>query len=395
MESGPEGLSKWKGAKPSMLLVPKNVTLQWQTACAVHLQGFKVILYDSEGRQEALARKDIEAWNDPVRTIVITTYGILSSRHSATAVRKATDLGKVGNLSPDLKGLFGLLIVDEAHLIKNVATVRFEASRALDADQTVLLTGTPISNRTEDVLGLLSLLQGDKIWSRTNLDPDAYNPFEDDAHPELRATAQAFERYVRDIESPSEQGKLVKAIYREVLLRRTYATIVDGQRIGEDIPPQTTRRVDVIPDELNRKELIATIQASKSQLFHWNDSSETLILNAKTARDMVQSTTWLPFKHLGHWGAKDLEKYWRKESTLRDFMSDICLDIKEGKLGFNPRTLSDDELLDRVASKSPKLQALMGIVADITMILHTKLVVWAEYPAEQVLILKVEFPNMY
>jgi SNF2 family DNA or RNA helicase len=55
----------------------------------------------------------------------------------------------------NIRGVFDLVVIDEAHYMANPLTARTESVRRLDAKEWIMLTGTPVQNR---VRGLLSLL---------------------------------------------------------------------------------------------------------------------------------------------------------------------------------------------------------------------------------------------
>lgn len=72
-------------------------------------------------------------------------------------------LSRVG--SPDL------VIVDEAHHLRNPGTKRYEAAAALcDRKRVLLLTATPLQNRRNDLLAQLALFLGDAAYSASDND---------------------------------------------------------------------------------------------------------------------------------------------------------------------------------------------------------------------------------
>lgn len=48
-----------------------------------------------------------------------------------------------------------IMIVDEAHRLKNTASATFKEIQAIQRDHCVLLTGTPLQNRTEELWAIL------------------------------------------------------------------------------------------------------------------------------------------------------------------------------------------------------------------------------------------------
>jgi SNF2 family DNA or RNA helicase len=77
----------------------------------------------------------------PDTDIIIINFDILKQNHHALITRN-----------------FDLLVIDEAHNVRNVNTQRYNFLKPLAAKHVVALTGTPIWNKAEDMWALLTLL---------------------------------------------------------------------------------------------------------------------------------------------------------------------------------------------------------------------------------------------
>jgi hypothetical protein len=102
------------------------------------------------------------------KTVILTTLKKLSRRHEPAPSRakrvrdgmlaKQADAADLQPLNPlgqwdhDLHELFDLVIVDEAHLVKNFGTAGHATISWLQPQFTVLAIGTPAPNRVDDFL---------------------------------------------------------------------------------------------------------------------------------------------------------------------------------------------------------------------------------------------------
>jgi len=89
--------------------------------------------------------------------IVIVPFSVIS-RHVETFISKT-------------KGCrWGLIVIDEAHQVKNPSTAQSKACKRLcttRADHTLLLTGTPIPNRLMELFNLVNMYISKKNpWNR-------------------------------------------------------------------------------------------------------------------------------------------------------------------------------------------------------------------------------------
>ncbi|HVL48757.1 MAG TPA: DEAD/DEAH box helicase [Candidatus Thermoplasmatota archaeon] len=124
-----------------------------------------------------------------------------------------------------------VLILDEAHLVRNPETQRAQLARALPQTRRILLTGTPLVNGIADFYELLRHVDALRWTSRASfqetwvVDPDLFNKY-----PQVRkATADFIQRATADV----------------VLRRRK-------EEVLAELPPRTisVRRHDLAPEDL-------------------------------------------------------------------------------------------------------------------------------------------------
>jgi superfamily II DNA or RNA helicase len=140
--------------------------------------------------------------------VLVASYGLLHTESDLLASRR-----------------FAVAVFDEAQNLKNAETRRAKASKLIQADFRLALTGTPVENRLEE------------LWSLF-----------DTVSSGLLGSAESFHRRFA---APIQKGdgaqarQALKALVRPYLLRRTKAQVL------EELPPRTEMvlEVELGPDE--------------------------------------------------------------------------------------------------------------------------------------------------
>jgi SNF2 family DNA or RNA helicase len=128
-------LSKLAEKNPSgtyLIVVPTSLVFNWQNEIAKFTPHLRV--FENYGKNRV---KSVSAFENS--QLVLTTYGSLMS---------------------DIKHFkeydFSCVILDEGQAIKNPDSKRYKMVRLLQAQQRIVLTGTPIENNTLDIFSLLT-----------------------------------------------------------------------------------------------------------------------------------------------------------------------------------------------------------------------------------------------
>jgi superfamily II DNA or RNA helicase len=120
--------------RPSLVVAPRSVVFNWIEEAERFAPRLRVADFSGAGRAELL----------PVlgeHDLVVTTYGVVR--------REAARLAKTP---------FDYVVLDEAQMVKNPATLTAKAVRLLRAEHRLALTGTPVENHLGELWALLDFL---------------------------------------------------------------------------------------------------------------------------------------------------------------------------------------------------------------------------------------------
>ncbi len=187
--------------RASLVVVPRSLIFNWQREAARFTPEIKLLVHADQNRD-----KSGESFDD--YDIVLTTYGIL--------VRDIEIL-------KDHK--FACAILDESQSIKNPAALSAKASRLLNAEQRITLTGTPVENSTQD------------LWSQFAF-----------LNPGLLGSLEQFRtQFGAAIDRTQDETKAnqLRRLVHPFLLRRT------KEQVAPELPPRTERIVytEMEPDQ--------------------------------------------------------------------------------------------------------------------------------------------------
>ncbi|CAM0908654.1 unnamed protein product [Alopecurus aequalis] len=121
---------------PHLIVVPTSVMLNWETEFLKWCPAFKILTYFGSAKERKQKR---QGWNKPnFFHVCITTYRLVIQDSKAFKRKK-----------------WKYLILDEAHLIKNWKSQRWQTLLNFNSKRRILLTGTPLQN---DLMELWSLM---------------------------------------------------------------------------------------------------------------------------------------------------------------------------------------------------------------------------------------------
>ena len=188
---------------PALVVVPTSVVANWLDEARRFAPTLNVLPYVGAARAPLL--------DDPGPfDLVVTTYTLLH-----------LDAERIGAVT------WSSAVLDEAQAIKNPATKRARAARALRADFRVVTTGTPIQNHVTDLYSLFNFINPGLLGSAQQFRRNFARAAEDDADAAVHARAR------------------LRRLVAPFILRRLKAEVLD------DLPPRTeiTLHVEMSPAE--------------------------------------------------------------------------------------------------------------------------------------------------
>jgi SNF2 family DNA or RNA helicase len=206
----------------TLVIVPAALVGQWQAELR---EKFGI---EARSSEDAEFRSEPErAWAEASGVVVASLQLARSARHAPLVREQKWDL----------------VVVDEAHHVKNRETASYQLVDALKSRYLLLLTATPVENSLDELYNLVTLLK-----------------------PGQLATPAAFRREFLakgDPFSPKNRDKL-RSLLAEVMIRNTRA--LAGRAV--ELPPRFAQTLIVTPSASERAlydAVIATVRAAASQ----------------------------------------------------------------------------------------------------------------------------------
>ncbi|KAF4318613.1 hypothetical protein BBO99_00007232 [Phytophthora kernoviae] len=137
---------------PFLIVAPLSLIVQWQNECETWTTMNCVVYHGNSASREIIRDFEFYYLDDNLRPDKKKTY-----RFNILVTTYEVAIKDIGILS---KIHWRCLVVDEAHRLKNQSSRLVEQMRSLRRDHCVLLTGTPLQNKTEELWALLNFLDG-------------------------------------------------------------------------------------------------------------------------------------------------------------------------------------------------------------------------------------------
>ncbi|XP_003424919.1 SWI/SNF-related matrix-associated actin-dependent regulator of chromatin subfamily A containing DEAD/H box 1 homolog isoform X2 [Nasonia vitripennis] len=195
---------------PHLIIVPSSTIENWSNELERWSPGLNVVKYygqQDERRQMRFGWRNGDL--DDV-DIILTTYNLISS-------------------TPEERRLFRVMstkyvIFDEAHMLKNMSTSRYENLFKINAQHRILLTGTPLQNNLLELMSLLIFVMPSMFAGKQD---DLKSLFS--KNPKIAANKSSEDKPLFE----EEQVKNAKQIMKPFVLRRLKVDVL------KDMPPKS------------------------------------------------------------------------------------------------------------------------------------------------------------
>ena len=195
-----------RNTKSTLLIAPLSTLNNWEEQIGNHIQKGALSYYLYHG-QNRLSDLDELAKYD----MIITTYSIVSSEYNRRSKKRV--------VSPLFQLNFFRIVLDEAHMIREQATMQSQATCQLAAQRRWAVTGTPVQNRLDDLGALIKFLRI-KPFEKNGFAQFILSPFKNadpEILPKLRLLVDSITlRRLKDrIDLPPRHDHIVKLKFTE------------------------------------------------------------------------------------------------------------------------------------------------------------------------------------
>ncbi|KAK0104197.1 hypothetical protein ONS96_005289 [Cadophora gregata f. sp. sojae] len=389
------------GNLPTLIVCPKQALAGWQEEFgAIVADGFQLVVYDVNYKQKLTRQYVKENMNG--RTIVLTTPDILIKRNGSNSMAswvnglRGEDESEARDARDwpfNLSDCFGLGIIDEAHVVKDPTTVIWQTLKQLNLKFRMLLSGTPIINRNEDLDGIMGLMEYPEIWDVFGID-QTVDPFSLSGEGEdlLLCTQRAIQQIVKE-EDKIRRRLLLSRVYKVAMLQRSYVSWYNGKPILKDMPAH--KRVTLLLQMQSgplRTRLQHVTEKHLADLFPPGKRTYKgkAVMDAKEMRQLAHTATFMGLDGL-NWTAEKCKRFRKSGQDLRTLLTAIQGQVGVNSLGFDVNDYDETpegkmSLLKAVALQSPKIRQICFLLAHLVVIVGTKAVIWVGYPWTQLLI---------
>ncbi|KAI4457082.1 snf2/rad54 helicase family [Holotrichia oblita] len=210
-------LKEAKLAKTTHLIVVPSSTLEnWQNEFERWCPDLNVLLYYGSTEERRIMRLMFAEGKHKDYDVVLTTYTMVSSSSEEKKMFRVTPMHYV--------------VFDEAHMLKNMNTQRYECLIRIKASKRILLTGTPLQNNLLELMSLLIFVM-----------PNIFSEKTEDLKNLFQKTSKA-----KDVENDAlpqferEQIEHAKRIMKPFVLRRLKKDVL------QDLPKKDDHMLQVL-----------------------------------------------------------------------------------------------------------------------------------------------------
>ncbi|CAN7989083.1 unnamed protein product [Ixodes hexagonus] len=318
---------------PHLIVVPSSTLENWMRELQLWCPSLDVLVY--HGSQEDRRELKHQILDGEVGTfhVLVTTYHMVS--------------GSAEDRSLFKKLPFNYVIFDEAHMLKNMASQRYNNLMKINAKRKILLTGTPLQNNLVELMSLLTFVMPRMFCNKAEqiklMFTSAAKTEEDQSRFERDRVAHA------------------KKIMRPFVLRRLKRDVLqqlptkhEEERLVPMTPYQTDCYVNLVA--ALSKEFRETQEGGTGMMMKLRRASNhPLLLRVQYDADKLRTMSKLMLQERTHHDA-DPERIFEDMEVMSDFeLHTLCTKFQS----LHNHRLEDDQILD-----SGKLRELDCVLSD-------------------------------
>jgi hypothetical protein len=430
-------------AKPTLILMPIGLVTQWKDEIVKFTDRFLVVIYygtATKNQQEVgviyhkgkLSRKStyFDTSNEQNFDTILSTYSTWATRHGPSAQKRfRIEKHKASGMTHteaksyveenydshsidmdwdgQLQGTMLRVMIDEGHEIRHMPKQVGTTIQWLQAQYRDVITGTPTLNGLDEFSGIMAFMQDPDINNYEFLTSLGFenvateNPLDDvlsdfdpwsvddkDPRGQLKFCSQALKQHVF---IPglfaAEQGARMVRVLSKIMIRRSFASTIGGKRIGDSLPEvqRLTIEYDYTPQE--RQHYEAAYMDTSNRLMRKTKDQANVVWSTTTYRKMCLLSSWLGFAYLLHYKAPQLKDFRRKKGTATTILKDLRAGQKRARVPDEkcirvPPKEDIQSTLEAHCKGSPKLRALLGLLAEIVVLEKEKAIIWCNTPAQ-------------
>ncbi|XP_072394473.1 SWI/SNF-related matrix-associated actin-dependent regulator of chromatin subfamily A containing DEAD/H box 1 homolog [Diabrotica undecimpunctata] len=212
-----------------LVIVPSSTLDNWKNEFARWCPELRVFMYYGSQDERRQFRIDLSKGMLAEFDVILTTYTMVGNSSEERKMFRVTRMHYV--------------IFDEAHMLKNMNTLRYENLIKINARHRILLTGTPLQNNLLELMSLLIFVMPNIFAEKT---VDLKNLFQKNSKKQEDDSLPTFEK---------EQIEQAKRIMKPFLLRRLKCDVL------RDLPKKTDHviHVPMVPSQKeNYEQLVAS-----------------------------------------------------------------------------------------------------------------------------------------
>ncbi|XP_028968151.1 SWI/SNF-related matrix-associated actin-dependent regulator of chromatin subfamily A containing DEAD/H box 1 [Galendromus occidentalis] len=325
---------------PHLIVVPSSTLDNWHREFTTWCPTLKVVIYSGPQEDRKILRLDTV--NNRISfNVIITTYNTLSS-------------------TPEDRGFFKKMqftyaVFDEAHMLKNMMTQRYQSLMQINSNYKMMLTGTPLQNNLIELMSLLTFtmpnLFANKRDHMTSLFKGAKAGGDGDS------ARNKFER---------ERINQAKSIMQPFVLRRLKSDVLNNLPTKHDV----TEHVPLTePQQKLYKKLVTSFKKTKVERREDDVNSEGSVLMQlrKAANHPLLMRTFYDDKKLARMAKIICKQRSHRDSSVEcviedmEVMSDFELNALCGEFG---ECLDEFLLPDTLILDSGKFKHLQSLIKE-------------------------------